>query len=848
MWGQLRGNLEAIGSQVASTAAAASGASPGQRVGVNVSGLLSRVADVVAPPLDDDDDGEYYSDEDGEYFDEDEEDDYDDEGTEEEEEFVYDNNKERGDTEDQVEEENTNPIDSTSVSSTPLDDKKNDKDATSAAQEIPPKKLFMASNNYHENGPSQAHDSSILEQNIGAAMLSSIDLDQENGNGNETNPSADDGRLHPSIIEPMTMTESSASSAVVGRSGSSMAAEFAQVEPLPGRIDNHKLYGTHRQDTIRAISDAPPVRQGNLIVPPAPVHDSSQSIPGDALVMTNDDEIHTVEPFISEMNTRSVGKDHQPKTDISNEDTNEDEVMNQSTLTASSDDHDPLQNMRTAQVFDGIKVNTASPLAKIQTTTEESTVVSSQQVDATRNKDVPDPTPTAGAATAHLMKKEEAVEATPSTTKWKDTNSNNNDQDLTDLNEFLQNSPVKKDLSHLQGFLRSTSQGSNSKKNEESSAPMKQTTKGNDHHVHVDQHQPERIHIDGSKALGDVAVELHINVPPKHKKEEGASIPAITSQEEEVPPVASTEEVDDNNSAKDELIEIERPAGVHMPAPTISQQEQVVKVVPGADQEVLPTPAPVANVEQQLGASSAIAKDIDVGVEQQLGASSAIAKDIDAGKNNEYTERLEMELAQMKQDLYASQQEVDERSKDLNNALSQTKETVSSLQQKLSHVSNESQLQQQHSKEREQQMDFQLKEYSQECQILRQEKETLQIAAYDQETSEQLLVKKQAQKQKLLLEEHARTQKQAQYQHAQQLDQQASEMQQLQKVIQNMKSTLKAMTDRATQAEKMVQDLSVERDELEKEIHEELDHKDEMEEEMNELKTAAARIGSLEVS
>ena len=209
---------------------------------------------------------------------------------------------------------------------------------------------------------------------------------------------------------------------------------------------------------------------------------------------------------------------------------------------------------------------------------------------------------------------------------------------------------------------------------------------------------------------------------------------------------------------------------------------------------------------------------------------------------DDYTTSLEMQVVQLQKQLQESQHQLSKESLLLQNDLSQSKVQIASLQQELHQSNKQFHIKQQMMKERDQQMEFQLKEYIAECEILRQEKESLEVTVQNQQSSEQDKAKQQSQLRRLLEE----TQQKA-YQYEKQLDQQATEMQQLQKVVKNMSANVKAATERATKAEELVKSLRLERDELEKEIHEELDHKEELEDELNELKSKTSLIASLEV-
>jgi predicted RNase H-like nuclease (RuvC/YqgF family) len=60
-------------------------------------------------------------------------------------------------------------------------------------------------------------------------------------------------------------------------------------------------------------------------------------------------------------------------------------------------------------------------------------------------------------------------------------------------------------------------------------------------------------------------------------------------------------------------------------------------------------------------------------------------------------------------------------------------------------------------------------------------------------------------------------------------------------------SNMRATAKRAREADQIIKELTCERDELEKELHEELDIKASLEEELEEIKRATGKVGGLQV-
>jgi chromosome segregation ATPase len=176
--------------------------------------------------------------------------------------------------------------------------------------------------------------------------------------------------------------------------------------------------------------------------------------------------------------------------------------------------------------------------------------------------------------------------------------------------------------------------------------------------------------------------------------------------------------------------------------------------------------------------------------------------------------------------------------------LNREKSLSSTLQGELANLKNQFECHKQQTDDRFRQQGQALKQYSEEAKVLNKEKARLEILLKERQALHEEENQRQRMQYQRLIEESKRSLNQGE----QKLEEKMGEVQQLQKVISDMRSNMRATAERAREADQIIKELTCERDELEKELHEELDIKASLEEELEEIKRATGKVGGLQVS
>lgn len=179
----------------------------------------------------------------------------------------------------------------------------------------------------------------------------------------------------------------------------------------------------------------------------------------------------------------------------------------------------------------------------------------------------------------------------------------------------------------------------------------------------------------------------------------------------------------------------------------------------------------------------------------------------------------------------------------LEDDLIQEKALSTSLQQQMADLEKQFRMQKQQMEEQFHRQSEKLQQCTDENTMLRNEKQRLDLLLKERQNVFDEGNQKQRIQYQRLLEESKRTMNQGEHK----LEEKVAEMQQLQKVIGDMRSNMRATVERAKEAEEIIKELTCERDELEKELNEELDVKAALEEELEEIKRATGKVGGLQM-
>jgi len=175
--------------------------------------------------------------------------------------------------------------------------------------------------------------------------------------------------------------------------------------------------------------------------------------------------------------------------------------------------------------------------------------------------------------------------------------------------------------------------------------------------------------------------------------------------------------------------------------------------------------------------------------------------------------------------------------------LNREKSLSSTLQVELANLKNQFECHKQQTDDRLRQQGQALKQCSEEAKVVNKEKARLEILLKERQALHEEENQRQRMQYQRLLEESKRSLNHGE----QKLEEKMGEIQQLQKVISDMRSNMRATAERARDADQIIKELTCERDELEKELHEELDIKASLEEELEEIKRATGKVGGLQV-
>jgi len=175
--------------------------------------------------------------------------------------------------------------------------------------------------------------------------------------------------------------------------------------------------------------------------------------------------------------------------------------------------------------------------------------------------------------------------------------------------------------------------------------------------------------------------------------------------------------------------------------------------------------------------------------------------------------------------------------------LNREKSLSSTLQVELANLKNQFECHKQQTDDRLRQQGQALKQCSEEAKVVNKEKARLEILLKERQALHEEENQRQRMQYQRLLEESKRSLNHGE----QKLEEKMGEIQQLQKVISDMRSNMRATAERAREADQIIKELTCERDELEKELHEELDIKASLEEELEEIKRATGKVGGLQM-
>ena len=179
----------------------------------------------------------------------------------------------------------------------------------------------------------------------------------------------------------------------------------------------------------------------------------------------------------------------------------------------------------------------------------------------------------------------------------------------------------------------------------------------------------------------------------------------------------------------------------------------------------------------------------------------------------------------------------------LEDDLIQEKTLSTTLQQQMTDLEKQFRIQKQQMEEQFRRQSEKLQQFADENTMLRNEKQRLDLLLKERQNVFDEGNQKQRIQYQRLLEESKRSMNQGEHK----LEEKVAEIQQLQKVISDMRSNMRATVERAKEAEEVIKELTCERDELEKELNEELDMKAALEEELEEIKRATGKVGGLQV-